>query len=276
MSSSTSVKMVKFNNDQQYPILGLGTWQTTPELKESEQIEIYDAVKSAIDIGYLHFDCAAFYNNENSIGKAIAEKIKEGVVKREDLYITSKLWNNKHNPKVVADTLKNSLKLLGLDYLDLYLIHWPIATSDYPIAKDSEGRLIGADDSYLDTWKAMEKCVRLGLTKSIGISNFNIKQVKEILKIALIKPAVNQVENHPYLTQNKLKEVCESNGILLTAYGPLGSPYRDANSKVLLDEPFVKQIADKYKKTNAQILIRFQVLKKKLRICILFIILFLQ
>lgn len=127
------------------------------------------------------------------------------------------LWNNKHNPKVVADTLKNSLKLLGLDYLDLYLIHWPIATSvnklnliivdkavklkliffnnfqDYPIAKDSEGRLIGADDSYLDTWKAMEKCVRLGLTKSIGISNFNIKQVKEILKIALIKPAVNQV-----------------------------------------------------------------------------------
>ncbi|XP_027843070.2 uncharacterized protein LOC114124093 [Aphis gossypii] len=261
MSSSSSVKMVKFNNGQQYPILGLGTWQTKPELKESEQTEIYNAVKSAIDIGYRHFDCAAFYNNESSIGKAIAEKIKEGVIKREEIYITSKLWNNKHKPNEVEGALKNSLKLLGLDYLDLYLIHWPVATTEYPTVLDSEGRYIGTDDSYLDTWKAMEQCAQLGLTKSIGISNFNIKQVKDILKIATIKPAVNQVENHPYLTQNKLKEVCESNGILLTAYGPLGSPYRGANSKglVLLDEPIVKQIADKHKKTNAQVLLRFQV-----------------
>ncbi|CAI6347590.1 unnamed protein product [Macrosiphum euphorbiae] len=261
MSSSTSVKMVKFNNGQQYPILGLGTWQTKPDIKESEQTEIYDAVKSAIDIGYRHFDCAAFYNNEHSIGKAIAEKIKEGVIKREELYITSKLWNNKHKPKDVEVTLKNSLQLLGLDYLDLYLIHWPVSTTEHPIAKDSEGRYIGTDDSYLDTWKAMEQCVQSGLTKSIGISNFNIKQVKEILEIATIKPVVNQVENHPYLTQNKLKEVCESNGILLTAYGPLGSPYRDTNSGglILLEEPVIKKIADKYEKTNAQILIRFQV-----------------
>jgi len=258
MLASSSVKMVKFNNGQEYPILGLGTWQTKPGINESEQTEIYNAVKSAIDIGYRHFDCAAFYNNENSIGKAIAEKIKEGVVKREELYITSKLWNNKHKPEEVEAALKNSLNLLGLDYLDLYLIHWPVATTEYP---DSEGRFIGTDDSYLDTWKAMEQCAKLGLTKSIGISNFNIKQVKDILEIATIKPVINQIENHPYLTQNKLKEVCESNGILLTAYGPLGSPYRGANSKglILLDEPIVKQIANKYKKTNAQILLRFQV-----------------
>uniref|UniRef100_A0A2H8TIB0 Alcohol dehydrogenase NADP(+) A n=1 Tax=Melanaphis sacchari TaxID=742174 RepID=A0A2H8TIB0_9HEMI len=193
MSSSSSVKMVKFNNGQQYPILGLGTWQTKPELKESEQIEIYNAVKSAIDIGYRHFDCAAFYNNENSIGKAIAEKIKEGVVKREELYITSKLWNNKHKPTEVEDSLKNSLRLLGLDYLDLYLIHWPLATSDHLTVINGENVYIGTDDSYLDTWKAMEKCAQLGLTKSIGISNFNIKQVKDILEIATIKPAVNQI-----------------------------------------------------------------------------------
>ncbi|XP_026811235.1 uncharacterized protein LOC113552576 [Rhopalosiphum maidis] len=261
MSSSSLVKMVKFNNGQQYPILGLGTWQTKPKINESEQIEIYNAVKSAIDIGYRHFDCAAFYNNENSIGKAIAEKIKEGVVKREELYITSKLWNNMHKPEEVEIALKNSLNLLGLDYLDLYLIHWPVSTTEYPTATDSEGRYIGTDDSYLDTWKAMEQCAKLGLTKSIGISNFNIKQVKDILEIATIKPVINQIENHPYLTQNKLKEVCESNGILLTAYGPLGSPYRGASSKglILLDEPIVKQIANKYKKTNAQILLRFQV-----------------
>jgi len=254
-------KFVTFNNGQKYPILGLGTWQATPNLNESEQIEIYEAVKSAIDIGYRHFDCAALYNNEKSVGKAIAEKITEGVVKREEIYVTSKLWNDKHKPENVEVELKKILKNLGLEYLDLYLIHWPFATSEDPNATDSEGRLLGSDISYLDTWRAMEQCVKSGLTKSIGVSNFNIKQVKDILKIATIKPVVNQVENHPYLTQNKLKEFCESNDVLLTAYGPLGSPYRDTGSKqlVLLNEPVVKQIADKYKKTNAQILIKFQI-----------------
>jgi aldehyde reductase len=257
---SNLVEMVKFNNGQQYPILGLGTWQTTPELKESEQTEIYEAVKSAIDIGYRHFDCAAYYNNEKSVGKAIAEKIKKGIIKREDIYITSKLWNDKHNPKDVKSTLINILKDLGLDYLDLFLIHWPFATRNDPQAQGNTVLLLDSGDSYLDTWKAMEQCVQLGLTKSIGVSNFNIKQIQNILEVATIKPAVNQVENHPYLTQNKLKDFCESNSILLTAYGPLGSPYRNTNPKeLLLYEPIVKQLADKYKKTAAQILIRFQI-----------------
>lgn len=254
----SSQPMVKFNNGLQYPVLGLGTWQATPDINESELTEIYEAIKTAIDIGYRHFDCAAYYHNEKSVGKAIAEKIKEGVIKREDVYITSKLWNNKHNPKDVEVELKKILQDLGLNYLDLFLIHWPFGTTD---DLDSNGKLLDSGFSYIDTWKAMEQCVQLGLTKSIGVSNFNIKQIKDILEIATIKPVVNQVENHPYLTQNKLKEVCENNGILLTAYGPLGSPYRndDSNNLNLLDEPVIKQIANNYKKTTAQILIKFQI-----------------
>ncbi|XP_025416818.1 aldose reductase-like isoform X2 [Sipha flava] len=225
---------------------------------------MYEAIKSAINIGYRHFDCAAYYNNEKFVGMAINEKIKEGVIKREEIFITDKLWNNKHNPEEVVDTLKDSLKLLCLDYIDLYLIHWPMSTTETPVARDSQNRFIESIYSYLDTWKAMERCVQLGLTKSIGISNFNMKQVKDILGIATIIPVVNQVENHPYLTQNKLKEFCETNGILLTAYGPLGSPYRPykrtkSTKGILLDDPMVKKLAAKYKKTNAQILIRFQI-----------------
>ncbi|XP_025416861.1 1,5-anhydro-D-fructose reductase-like [Sipha flava] len=263
------VKMVKFNNGQQYPILGLGTWQTTSDLQGYNQTEIYKAIKSGIDIGYRHFDCAAHYNNEKFVGMAINEKIKEGVITREEIFITDKLMNDKHNPEEVVDALKDSLKLLGLDYLDLYLIHWPMSAIEIPVANENQIRYIEGNYSYLDTWKSMERCVQLGLTKSIGISNFNMKQVKDILGIATIIPVVNQVENHPYLTQNKLKEFCETNGILLTAYGPLGLPYiftkslpytnKTIKKAVLLDDPIVKKIAAKYKKTSAQILIRFQI-----------------
>lgn len=260
--ASKMVKTVKFNNGQLYPILGLGTWQATAVLDDEQQAAIVNAIKTAIDIGYRHFDCAAIYSNEKSVGKAVNDKISEGVIKRDEVFITSKLWNDKHRPELVEEALKNTLNDLSLSYVDLYLVHWPFATSEDPNATDSEGRLLGSGVSYLDTWKAMERCVKSGLTKSIGLSNFNIRQIKEILEIASIKPVVNQVECHPYLTQNKLKEFCQSNDIYLVSYGPLGSAKRSwaqPDESAILDEPIVKQIADKYKKTNAQVLIRFQI-----------------
>ncbi|KAL4112953.1 hypothetical protein QTP88_016665 [Uroleucon formosanum] len=258
--ASNVMKMVKFNNGQLYPILGLGTWTATAIIDDSQQF--ISSIKSAIDIGYRHIDCAAYYHNEKQLGKAINDKILEGVIKRDELFITSKLWNDKHRSELVEEALKNTLNDLCLSYVDLYLIHWPFGTSEEPNATDSEGRLLGSGISYLETWKALESCVQKGLTKSIGVSNFNIKQLKDILEIASIKPVVNQVECHPYLTQNKMKEFCESNGILLIGYAPLGSAKRswaEPEDIAILDDPIVKQIADKYKKTIAQILIKFQI-----------------
>ncbi|XP_050420524.1 aldo-keto reductase family 1 member B1-like [Adelges cooleyi] len=256
MSVSKLVKMVKFNNGHVYPSLGLGTWQATATVDESGQQAVYEAVKSAIDIGYRHIDGAYIYNNEKAVGRAIKDKIKEGAITRDDMYITSKLWNDKHEPELVQTTLKDTLKDLGLDHVDLYLIHWPFSQ-----IKDSDDNLVGIDIPITETWKAMEGCVKAGLTKSIGLSNFNIRQVKAILEVATIKPVVNQVESHPYLTQKKLKEFCDKNDIRLTAYGPLGSPKRswaDQDELAVLEEPVVKKIAENHKKTAAQILIKFQ------------------
>ncbi|KAL0272490.1 UNVERIFIED_CONTAM: hypothetical protein PYX00_005435 [Menopon gallinae] len=237
---------VKLSNGQRIPILGLGTWKSKPN-------EVTEAVKYAIDIGYRHFDCAFIYQNEKEVGAGLSSKFKEGVVKREDVWVTSKLWNTYHEPHLVEVGLRKTLSNLQLEYLDLFLIHWP---------HDRDGNTIYSDVDYVDTWKAMEECVRKGLTKSIGLSNFNSEQVERVMKAATIKPVVNQVECHPYLTQKKLRAFCEERGIQLTAYSPLGSPDRpfaDPNAPKLLEDPKLKTIADKYGKTPAQILIRYQI-----------------
>lgn len=153
------------------------------------------AVKDAIDVGYRHIDCAMLYGNEKEIGEAIREKINDGTVKREDLFIVTKLWNTFHEKEQVVPTCKKSLENFGLDYIDLYLIHWPVALKligPFNIRlpfKDAHGY----DYDYVDTWKGMEECVRLGLTKSIGLSNFNSQQVQRVLDAATIKPVMNQV-----------------------------------------------------------------------------------
>ncbi|VVC28280.1 NADP-dependent oxidoreductase domain,Aldo/keto reductase, conserved site,Aldo/keto reductase [Cinara cedri] len=253
-------QFVAFNNGQKYPILGFGTWKSKPG-------EVEEAVKIAIDTGYRHFDCAMFYGNEQEIGKAINHKIDEGVVVREDLYITSKLWNIFHQPDIVETVIKKTLSDLKVDYLDLYLIHWPMAFkegglySDF-IPKDDDGATIEGDGSYIETWKAMEKLVENGLTKSIGVSNFNKRQIEDILGVATVKPVNNQVECHPYLNQKKLKEFCDENDIILTAYSPLGSPdnpWKKPEDPSLLEDPKIIEIADKYSKSPAQILIKYQI-----------------
>lgn len=248
---------VTLSNGQKIPVLGLGTWKSKPN-------EVAQAVKDAIDVGYRHFDCAFIYQNEKEVGEALSSKFKENVVRREDVWVTSKLWNTYHEPHLVEVGLRKSLKNLQLEYLDLFLIHWPhgFRSGEELFPADGEGNTIFSDVDYVETWKAMEECVRKGLTKSIGLSNFNSEQVERVMKGATIKPVVNQVECHPYLTQKKLKAFCEERGIRLIAYSPLGSPDRpfaDPNAPKLLDDPKLKTVAEKYGKTVAQILIRYQI-----------------
>ncbi|XP_012283259.1 aldose reductase-like [Orussus abietinus] len=251
--------LVSLNNGKKIPVLGLGTWQGSDHPSVVEE-----AIKDAVDAGYRHFDCAMVYGNEKDIGKALCEKIAEGVVKREDLFITTKLWNNAHKPDMVVKTCKQSLENFGLDYIDLYLMHWPFdytvdAVSIRPL--DEKGNPMPGDVDFIDTWKEMEECFRLGLTKSIGLSNFNSQQIDRILGVAKIKPTMNQIECHPYLNQKKLIEFCSKRQIAITAYSPLGSSHRPwikPNApKVVIDEPVIKALSEKYKKSPAQIVLRY-------------------
>jgi len=250
------VPTVKLNNGKTIPIFGLGTWKSKPG-------EVLQTVKDAIDVGYRLIDGAFAYQNETEVGAGIAAKIKDGTVKREDLFITSKLWGTFHKPELVLPALKKTLSDLGLEYLDLYLIHWPVALKEgtpdlYP--SDAAGVPINSDADFVDTWKSMEEAVKLGLVRSIGVSNFNSEQIGRILASCTIKPVTNQVECHPYFNQRKLQEWCKERDIVITGYSPLGSPDRPwatAADEKLLDDPKLLEVGKKYGKSAAQVVLRW-------------------
>lgn len=233
---------IKLNNGKSIPVLGLGTWQAEKNL-------VGKAVRFAIlQADYKHIDCAAIYGNEKEIGEVFKEVIGTEV-KREKIFITSKLWNSEHNPKDVEKACKKTLSDLNLKYLDLYLMHWGVSF-------DSFGRL--SKFSISDTWQAMEKLVKKGLVKSIGVSNFTTMMIVDLLTTAKIKPVMNQIELHPYLTQQELVDFCKKQKIALTAYSPLGRPgVADKKQGNLLDEEVIKKLSKKYKKTPAQILLNW-------------------
>ena len=248
------MKTLPFPNGDEMPMLGLGTWKSQPG-------DVYQAVKTAIQLGYRHIDCALIYGNEAEIGNALTECFQEGLVTREHLWITSKLWNDAHAPEHVQPGIEQTLADLQLDYLDLYLMHWPVVIKQgesFPLSKE---KLLSLDELPIaTTWKAMEALVDKGLTRHIGVSNFSEKKLQQLLATAQTPPAMNQVELHPYLQQNSLLEFCQQQQIHLTAYSPLGSADRPdslkaADEPVLLADPKIGEIAQKHGITAAQVLL---------------------
>jgi diketogulonate reductase-like aldo/keto reductase len=232
---------ITLNNNVKMPAIGLGTWRATPDdVAES-------AVETAINSGYRHIDGAKAYGNEAGVGRGIAKAIKNGVASREELFVVTKLFNDDH--RRVEDACRLSLQKLGLDYLDLYLVHWPCTFETGEELKPS----------YEETWREMEKLVEKGLVKTIGVSNMTAKKLKDLLSYAKIKPAVNQIEIHPYWRNETTIKFCQENDIHTTAYSPLGSVAAtgEAGGPVVIKDPVVTQIAQEVNKAPAQVLLRW-------------------
>lgn len=239
------------------PVLGLGVWRAELELLNSIILE-------AIRLGYRHFDCAADYKNEKELGQALAEAMRQGLVNRNELFITTKLWNSDHGH--VREACQDSLKNLQLEYLDLYLVHFPVATRHTGVgttesALDDEGVLdIDTTISLETTWHAMEDLVSTGLVRSIGISNYDIFLTRDCLAYSKIKPAVNQIETHPHFQRESLVKFCQKHGIVVTAHTPLGGGVANTQwfgSVSSLDDPVIQDLARKHGKTPAQIALRW-------------------
>ncbi|NVB38844.1 aldo/keto reductase [Pseudenhygromyxa sp. WMMC2535] len=239
------------------PAFGLGTWKSKPK-------EVSAAVEAAVRMGYRHIDCAAIYANEDEVGEGLRRCFEDGVVRREDLWITSKLWNDCHGRDEVVPALRGSLERLGLDYLDLYLIHWPVAHRHgvlYPKTHDDQIPL--ATLPLATTWAGMEDAKAAGLSRHIGVSNVHAARLEALLDAAeRVQPEVNQVELHPYLPQNALVELCKRRGVVVTAYSPLGSGDRNAalrkpDEPKLLADPVVAAVGERRGLSPAQVLIRW-------------------
>ncbi|XP_074861450.1 prostaglandin-E(2) 9-reductase-like isoform X2 [Carettochelys insculpta] len=255
----TSMEM---NDGHRIPVVGFGTYapDTVPKSKCEE------AVKVALEVGYRHIDSAYFYNNEEEVGRAIREKIADGTVKREDIFYTGKLWSTFCAPERVQSALEKSLKKLKFDYIDLYIIHTPMALKpgDDLLPVDENGEVIFDNVDLRATWEAMEACKDAGLVKSIGVSNFNRRQLEMILNKPGLKykPVCNQVECHPYFNQRKLLEFCKSKNIILVAYSALGShrdeKWVDQSTPLLLEDPVLNGLAKKYNQSPAHVALRYQ------------------
>ncbi|KAJ9479281.1 hypothetical protein VN97_g13171 [Penicillium thymicola] len=240
-------KTFKLSTGAEIPAIGLGTWQ--------DEAAQEAAVLVALQAGYRHIDTARCYGTETAVGKAI----KQSGVPRSEIFVTSKLWNNKHYPDDVEQALQMTLDDLGLEYLDLFLMHWPVAfkRGDDPFPSDKDGNLITDDIDYVDTYKAMEGLVKSGKAKAIGIANFSRKEVERLLANATIKPAVHQMELHPWLQQEEFHKFHQAQGIHVTQYSPFGNQNeiygsREKHGQLVNDKTLV-EIGKKYGKTSNQV-----------------------
>lgn len=244
----------EFANGDRMPALGLGTWKSEPG-------EVGAAVREALRIGYRHFDCAAIYGNQAEIGAALAGCMAAGLVQREELWITSKLWNDRHAEADVQPALEHTLGDLGLEYLDLYLIHWPVAHRRGVPGASSAADFLSLEERPLgETWLGMEAAREAQLCRHIGVSNFSLAKLTRLSESARLAPEMNQVELHPYLQQGELIAWCRANGVGVTGYSPLGSRDRTASLKAadepdLLADPTLAEIAGRLNATPAQVLL---------------------
>jgi len=220
---------VTLNNGLEMPLVGYGVFRVP------DGDDLAEAVKTAIAKGYRSIDTAQVYRNEESVGRGIRTAIAEGLVSRDELFVTSKVWNDGLSYEETLAAYDSSLEKLGLDYLDLYLIHWP-----------------GLDTNYIEAYKALEKIYQDGRVRSIGVSNFHVHHLEHLLKETTVIPVINQIEFHPHLTQEEVRAYCKEHGIQVEAWSPLmnGS---------LLEEELIQQLATKYSKTPAQIVLRYDV-----------------
>ncbi|WP_081388750.1 aldo/keto reductase [Mycobacterium colombiense] len=246
-NENLSQRRIVLNNGEEIPALGFGT-------SLSDNSRTREAVKAAVEVGFRHLDAAERYRNEAEVGAALKELFASGMVRREELFVTTKLWNNNHRPERVKPALRASLGRLGLDTVDLYLVHTPFAfkPGDDQDPRDIHGAVIYDDGVTLsETWEAMEDLVGEGLTRAIGLSDIDVEGVRRIADTARIKPAVVQVESHPYHPQWELHGLRETDGIILLAFASLGH----ALEPRLLDDPLVVSIARRVEKTPAQVLL---------------------
>jgi D-xylose reductase len=266
MSPMNSDQTIPLADSASMPAVGLGTWKIP---NEHASVMVCEAMRT----GYRHLDCACDYGNEAEVGAGLAKALAESVCHRDEIWITSKLWNTYHDPRHVRLACERSLRDLQLDVLDLYLVHFPIAldfvpfdrryppgwfydpAADHPVMKPVR-------ISIGETWGAMEELVRAGLVRRIGVSNFGTSLLRDLLACAAIRPAVLQVELHPFLTQEKLLRFCREESIAVTAFSPLGAPsYISLGmarpEESILDIPEVCQMARRHGRTAAQVLLRW-------------------
>ncbi|XP_004617446.1 aldo-keto reductase family 1 member C15-like [Sorex araneus] len=255
-------RSVRLSDGHLMPVLGLGTYASA-DVPKSKALE---ATQVAIDVGFRHIDAAYMYQNEVEVGEAMRAKMADGTVRREDLFYTTKVWPTFLQPHLVRQCLERSLKKLGLDYVDLFIIHMPVAMKpgEEVLPKDARGNVLLEPVDLCQTWEALESCKDAGLTRSIGVSNFNRKQLEMILSKPGLKykPVCNQVECHPYLNQQKLLDFCKAKDIILVAYSALGS-HRDpkwikGDCPQFLEEPVLMAIAKKHGRSPAQVALRYQ------------------
>jgi alcohol dehydrogenase (NADP+) len=245
---------LKLRDGDAMPALGLGTWLSPPE-------EVYRAVREAIGAGYRHVDTAWIYFNEEAVGRAVGDAIAAGDVAREQLWVTTKLWNDQHAPEHVEPALGRSLELLGLDYVDLYLVHWPVAHRHGVARPERPEDYLSLEQMPLErTWEAMAALTATGRARHVGVSNFSASKIEHLVQSVGVVPEVNQVELHPFNQQNELLAFARRHDIVVTAYSPLGSRGRPESMKAvgepsLLDHPVVTRLARAKEASPAQLLI---------------------